>query len=144
MVFNFLFCFYLTLSLREKMEITNFEIPPTLLTINIKNQEKTSVKSINLDITRKFIECSLNKIAIQAIFSLLFSKYCCSKPGWFYDLHSGSQKTKGLEFHLKAKRKFHFYWHYQNSCCLTSLYGFNEYQFCFILLTLLISKKLKT
>ena len=65
----FLFC--LTRSVLQKLKNTIFEIPIITQTSNILKQRTTKAKSINLDIIRKFINHSLKKVLLKAMFITL-------------------------------------------------------------------------
>ena len=53
----------------EKLKISIFEIPIIPQTLHIVNKQRTiGVKSINLGIIRKFIECSLKNVLVMVIF----------------------------------------------------------------------------
>ena len=80
-----------------KIEKLDFWDSSNSITLNINNYRTTSEKSINLDVIRKLIEYSLKMFFLWRQFLLLpFSRYCCSKVGWYYHPPSELQGAKEL------------------------------------------------
>ena len=67
MVFEF-FWFCLTLSVRDKLKKSIFEMPTITRILNINNLRTTSAKSINLHTIRKLVKLSLKKFVSRAMF----------------------------------------------------------------------------
>ena len=97
MVFKF-FRFCLSLSVAQKLKNSIFQILITTRTLNINNLRTTSANSINL-IPLESLLYVLWKILKQTqSLLLLFLRYCCPKVGRFFDVSSGPEGAKGLQF----------------------------------------------
>ena len=73
----FWFCFIL--SVLVKMRNLIFEISITQQALNINNQRTKGIKSINLDISKRIIEYSLENILVKGQLSSSVLRYCCLK-----------------------------------------------------------------
>ena len=67
-----IFWFCLTLSLRENMKNSIFEMPTITQTLNINNLRTTSAKPINMHTIRKLVELSLKNIVEKTMFFVPF------------------------------------------------------------------------
>lgn len=74
---------YLTFSVPENLKNSILEIWIILQSLNIYNWTNTSAKSLNLHVLRKRIKYSLENGFVNLMFTLLFSRFWCSKLGWY-------------------------------------------------------------
>ena len=67
------------------------------------NNSTQCAKSINRDITKKFIEYSYKKVLVKEMFNFTVFEICYSKVVQYYDPHSGSHVAKGFNRNVRPR-----------------------------------------
>ena len=100
------FWFYLTFRVPQKLKNSIFEIPIIPQILNIK--------SINLDIIRKFIQYTLKKknVVVKSVFTLtVFEIWLLESRLVLSSAQRGTGKER-VKFSVKVKKIFGFCWNY--------------------------------